>query len=90
MRPVETKETNHNFGPPPGMEDKIGNLPCRFGENHDLGMKFVFAVYEPSDDERLAIADGQNIRIGIGWLGAFPPVSLGITHLQAKEETHVA
>lgn len=81
MNPITTAETNHTFGPPPGQEDRIGSLPvCR--EVTELGL-FHYAVYEPTPQERRAIAEGQNIQLGVGWIGGFPPVSLGITHLQS-------
>ncbi len=80
MKPIKTKETNHSFGPPPGKEDLIGNLPCSVQEVEDLGV-FIYSVYKPTDEERQAIADGWNIRLGVGWIGSFPPVSVGITHL---------
>lgn len=79
MRPVKTISTNHNFGPPRGKEGQIGDLPCEFPVRTEHGT-FVYAVYELSDEDRRAIANGYNIRLGIGWLGAFPPVSLGVTH----------
>jgi hypothetical protein len=77
MRAVVTEKTNHNFGPPPGQEEYIGNLPCEM-RDVDLGdglkMKFVYATYVPSDEERKAIAEGQNVELGVGWIGSFPPV----------------
>jgi hypothetical protein len=81
VKVITTAQTNHHFGPPPGNEDRIGTLPCEIRET-DLG-KFIYATYEPTPEERQAIADGQNIELGVGWIGAFPPVSLGIT--PAKE-----
>lgn len=85
MRPIRTVETNHNFGPPRGKEGEIGDLPCAFPVETDHG-PFVYAVYELSDDDRKAIANGWNIRVGIGWLGAFPPISLGVTHLERQDD----
>lgn len=84
MRVIQTAETNHNFGPPRGKEGEIGNLPCAFPVETEHGI-FTYAVYEPTADERRAIAEGSNIRLGVGWIGGFPPVSLGITHLQEDE-----
>ena len=86
MRPIETTETNYNLGPPPGKEDEIGSLPC-FKDNDENGTVF-YSVWEPSEGEREAIAKGGNIRLGVYWIGGFPPVSLGLTHLEevAKDE----
>lgn len=80
MRPIVTQETNHNFGPPPGKEGEIGDLPCAHPVQTEHG-PFTYAVYELDDADREAIANGWNIRLGVGWIGGFPPVSLGVTHL---------
>lgn len=85
MLPIKTTETNHNFGPPHGKEGEIGDLPCAFPVETEHG-PFVYAVYELSDEDRKAIANGWNIRLGVGWIGAFAPVSLGVTHLTKVEE----
>lgn len=78
MLPVKTEHSNHNFGPPEGKEDEIGNLPCQVVENAD-GSKTIFSVWKPNQAERDAIARGQNIRLGVDWIGGFPPISLGVT-----------
>lgn len=84
MRPIKTQNSNHNFGPPSGHEDHVGDLPCQIDDNNSFGFgegsRVVWAVYEPSESERAAISRGQNIKIGIGWIGGFPPISMGITH----------
>ncbi len=80
MRPIVTPATNHNFAPPEGQEDTIGDLPCHF-EDEDWG-RVVWSEWEPTPTEREAIAKGHNLRLGIGWLGAFPPVYLGTVHLK--------
>jgi hypothetical protein len=67
VKPIKTLSSNHNFGPPLGQEETIG-------------YREVVSVWELSPAERQAIANGQNIRLGVGWIGAFPPVSLGVTH----------
>lgn len=78
MRPVKTKNSNHNFGPPKGVTDgSIGDLPCEIVET-DLG-RYVYSVWELSSAEKVAIANGQNIRLGVGWIGGYPPTSLGVT-----------
>ena len=79
MLPVKTARSNHNFGPPPGREEDIGDLPCEIVDEPN-GDRFIYSVWEPSDEERKALAAGQNVRLGVGWIGAFPPVSLGVTH----------
>jgi hypothetical protein len=78
VRPIQTEASNHNFGPPRGHETDIGDLPCEIVEA-DLG-RYIYSVWELNDAERKAIASGQNLRLGVGWIGGFPPVSLGVTH----------
>lgn len=78
MLPVKTGKTDQNFGPPEGHEKEIGNLPYYW--SHEHGFKEVVSVWEPSEAERRAIAAGCNVRLGVGWLGAFPPITLGVTH----------
>jgi hypothetical protein len=84
MKPVQTAETTENFAPPPGVTDgSIGDLPCAI---IDEGRgRTIYSVWELSDEERKAIANGWNVRLGVAWIGAMPPVSLGVTHL-AREE----
>jgi hypothetical protein len=85
MRPVKTVNSNHNFGPPLGQEDVIGDLPCQVVTALD-GTKTIYSVWELSDEDRAAIANGYNLRLGVGWIGGFPPVYLGVTHEQATAE----
>lgn len=88
MKPVKTKNSNYNFGPPPGKEGEIGDLPCEHPVITEHGV-FTYAVYELDDEDRKAIANGYNIRLGVGWIGGFPPVSLGVTHEVALENSNV-
>jgi hypothetical protein len=81
MRAVKTATSNHNFGPPSGKSDEIGDLPCEWREAH-YGGKAVYSTWVPTDGERKAIAAGQNIEIGIGWIGAMPPISISLTPAQ--------
>lgn len=83
MRPIKTARSNHNFGPPPGKEGEIGNLPCEIVD-YDGGERYIYSVWKPSRAEREAIANGQNVSLGVGWIGGFPPVSLGITPLEEE------
>ena len=79
MKPIKVASSNHNFGPPPNVADgSIGDLPCEI-VGYDDGC-YVYSVWQPSEAERKAIANGQNVRLGVGWIGGFPPVSLGVTH----------
>lgn len=78
MRAIRTSTSNHSIGPPAGQEGEIGALPCEIVDT-DLG-RFIYSTWVLSDEERQAIANGLNIRLGVGDIGAFPPVSLGVTH----------
>lgn len=79
MLPVTTDNTPLNLGPPPGVsEDEIGNLPYRF--DNQYGYREVVSIWKLSDEEREYIAAGYNVELGVGWIGAFPPVRLGVTH----------
>jgi hypothetical protein len=82
MKSVKTISSNHVFGPPHGQEDKIGSLDCQIEENVGAfgGGRVIWSVWELSDEDRKAISNGYNIRLGVGWIGAFPPVSVGVTH----------
>jgi hypothetical protein len=77
MRAVKTKLTTGNLAPPEGQEDKIDDLPFELRDT-EIG-QVICSVWVPSDDERRAIAEGQNIELGVGNIGIFPPVSLGVT-----------
>jgi hypothetical protein len=91
MRVIQTANSNHNFGPPQGNEEIIGDLPCQIEEGVAAygGGRVIWSVWEPTEAERKAIANGQNVRLGVGWIGGFPPVSVGVTH-ETELETGVA
>lgn len=79
MHPLETPNTNHRFGAPPGREAQIGTLPCQIVQAED-GTRTIYSVWALSAADREAIANGLNLQLGVGWVGAMPPVSLGVTH----------
>jgi hypothetical protein len=68
MKPVRTERSNFTYrGPSP----EVGDLPCR----REGGV--VYSTWELSSDERIAIAEGANIELGI-FHEPIPPVSLAI------------
>jgi hypothetical protein len=77
MKPVRTRGTNHGWGAPRGQEDEIGMLPSTRRET-DGGVVY-YSTWEFDPWERKAISEGQNIELGVTWIGAMPPVSLGVT-----------
>lgn len=91
MKAIKTDKSNHSFSPPPGREDVIDDLPCQLMPTQEAwghnGGTVVFSVWELNQSERDAIANGQNIKLGVGWTGSFPPVSVGITHERRVDET---
>jgi hypothetical protein len=76
VKPITTRRTNHNFGPPPNVTDgSIGDLPCEIVD-HDDGTREIVSVWELSDEERQAIANGLNIRLGVTHDQAWEPEEL--------------
>ena len=68
MKPVRTERSNFTYrGPTADIKD----LPCR---REDGG---VYSTWELSPWERIAIAEGANIELGI-YHEPIPPVSLAI------------
>lgn len=85
MKPVRTRTSNCTYL---GPREDIGDLPCE-RVRYDDGDRVVYAVYELTDEDRKAIADGANVKLGI-WTEPIPPVSLRVTDEQALEEQDVA
>lgn len=77
MKPVRTAATNHGWGAPRGKEDSIGMLPSVKRESSHGTV--YYSTWELEPWERKAIAEGQNIELGVTWIGAMPPVSLSVT-----------
>lgn len=84
MRAMRVASTNFTFNAPPGEEDRIYDLPCEIREESGRadGERRVYATFVLEDWEREAIAAGQNIELGVTWIGGFPPVSLAVTPAQ--------
>lgn len=68
MQPVKTKRSNFVYK---GSTPNILDLPCR----REYGV--VYSTWELSHEERIAIAEGANIELGI-YYEPIPPVSLAI------------
>jgi hypothetical protein len=87
MEPIHPPSSNFTYK---GPAADIGDLPCEVGTVR--GDEFCpgvapeqpgdrpvcYAVYEPTDRERAAIASGHNIKLGI-YAMPIPPVSLSVT-----------
>lgn len=77
MRPRRTVESNQVFRLAGGTEDN--DLWTRVARDED-GLQVVISTWEPTDEERSAIAAGANIELCV-W-GGQPPVSLAVTQVQ--------
>lgn len=87
MKGIKTENSNHNFGPPNGHEDSVDDLPCEWVEDEE-GNRVVRSVWKISDEERQMIANGANILLDLWWIGAFPPVAVGVTDEKEIETIH--
>jgi hypothetical protein len=68
VTPIRTERSNFTYvGPSP----EVGDLPCRVEDG------VVYSTWELTHEERIAIAEGANIELGV-WLRPPPPVSLAI------------
>lgn len=74
MKPRRTPSSNAVFRLEGGNEDN--DLWVRRGIED--GEHTISSVWEISEDERRAIAEGSNIELCV-WGDATPPVSLGVT-----------
>lgn len=83
-RPVRTIRTNHGWGAPSGKENEIGLLPVE-KVTHEDGSEVHYSVWEFSDAERQAIANGYNLQIGVHWVGVMPPISVGVVHFTRED-----
>lgn len=71
MKPIRTTNSNFTYrGPTP----QIADLPCQ----RTVGGE-VYSVWELSDTERIMIANGAQIRLGI-FVEPIPPVSMSIVN----------
>lgn len=75
MRPRRTPSTKTVFRLDGGNEDN--DLWVERGQGDD-GYPFLRSVWEPSDEERQAIAFGANIELVV-WGQGTPPVALSTT-----------
>lgn len=75
MRPRRTHLTDHVLSLPGGTEDS--DLWVYELEDTD-GMTMICSVWEPTPQERVKIAAGENIRLCI-WGIRHPPVTIDLT-----------
>lgn len=85
MEPVKTEKSNLVYK---GYGDVV-DLPCERVEAESAtlyGHKGILSVWEPTPDEREAIAQGANIKLGIWGMEPIPPVSVEVTNEQPVPE----
>jgi hypothetical protein len=71
MDPIKTNRSNFVYkGPTPD----IGDLACE--RTTESGTPVVYSVWEPSEEERRAIAEGGYVKLGIWGMEPIPPVSV--------------
>lgn len=71
MKPIQTANSNFVYLGPRG---DIGNLPCQRAPG------VVLSVWELTDAERIMIANGAQVRLGIYGVEPIPPVMLDIVN----------
>ena len=83
MLPIKTEKSNAVYlGPTPDIMD----LPCEV-ERHKSGLqRVVYSVWELDEGERQAIAQGENIKLGVWTPTPIPPVSLQVVGERRFEE----
>lgn len=75
MKPRRTRFTDRVFRLPGGTEDN--DLWVYDLEDND-GNHLICSVWEPSPEERAAIASGENVRLII-WGRGLPPIAMDTT-----------
>lgn len=81
MKPIRTAQTNCTYLAPRGREPEICDLPCA----RIPASGVVVSVWQPTPEEREAIAKGYNVELYV-WGEPIPPVGVGVTHLQELRE----
>lgn len=76
MRPRRTHLTNRVLTLPGGTEDN--DLWIYNAEEEGTGVPIICSVWEPTPQERVRIAAGENIRLSVRGY-RHPPVSLDLT-----------
>ena len=75
MRPRRTHQSTRVFRLPGGTED---NDLWVYDLEDEHGFHVIASVWKPTDEERVAIANGENIRLLI-WGDGIPPMAMSTT-----------
>jgi hypothetical protein len=76
VKPRRTHRSNKVYSLPGGTEDN--DLWVEVAKERDVNWPVIRSTWEPSEEERQAIAAGANIELSVSG-GAMPPVSLNVT-----------
>lgn len=71
MKPADFPLANVTLQPPEGMSDCVPLPVCATDGT-------ITSIWEPTDEERAAIAAGGRIALTV-WGNAHPPVGIGVT-----------
>jgi hypothetical protein len=74
MRPIRTVQSNFTYHAPPGMRECEPLPVVRTSDGRTV------SVWEPTPEQRRAIAEGANIELHV-WMQPPPPVGLLVTGL---------
>lgn len=74
MQPRKTPTSNHVFELPGGNEDNYLYVEAQLDE---LGNPLVVSVWEPTDEERAALAAGGTVELCV-WGTGTPPVLITV------------
>lgn len=82
MKPIRTPRTvTVDVGP---IGTNVEPLPTRRERDPHRGAVVVFSVWQPTTEERAAIAAGANVLLGI-WQDPIPPVYVGVVEGEEYE-----
>lgn len=74
MKPVKTERTNFTYKLPGGTEEN--DLPVERAVDTN-GNRVIQSNWEPTEEERRAIADGATVYLLV-WGNVTPPVAIGV------------
>lgn len=81
MNPVQHPSNNDVLGAPPGVSiEECRALPITRVQ-YDNGLPAVWSYWQPTDAERLAIANGAPVRLSIYGL-THPPLHVGVDGIE--------
>lgn len=83
--PIKTERFDGIYGAPKDVEGDIGGLPYYREMNEYFETSVIFSIWEPSLEERVRIANGENILIS-QLSEPIRPMTVAVTKLKRVEE----